>query len=191
MNLWQWTLRIAGLLVAATTTLAALAQPANSASSAASAAAAITAQSASNPTLQIQALKQIEVKLLGLPEPSGGPGWMGSLVIGAILAALSSIATTLIGADKRHALETDLQRSRHSHELEVARLNREHAEDLKVRDQEFQEALKRIDIQHQSTTQRASLSREDQKIETERRRLKQQTDASDLEIEVAVAAYGT
>ena len=139
------------------------------------------------PAQLLQVPKSIEIKLTGIPEPSGGPGWMGSAVIGAILAALASIATTVVAADKRTTLESALQQNKHSHETELAELSHAHTEELRERDQKFEVELKRVELEHQRSAQHASLTREDQKIATERQRLRQQTDASDLEIEVAIA----
>lgn len=151
----------AWLLLLALSAHIAMAQPTTSAGVAPVAPTATASQMPPYPALQVP--KQIELKLTGIPVPSSGPGWMGSLVIGAILAALSSIATTFIGAEERRKLETALQSSRLLHESELAKRN----------------------LEHEQSTQNNILSREDQKIETERRRLKQQTDASDLEIEIA------
>lgn len=137
------------------------------------------------PALQFP--KQIDLKFVGFPAPSSGPGWWGSLVLGAMLAAISSIATTVIGANKRRDLETALQNSRHAHDISMEQQSKAHQADLKRLEQSFQKEMKHAELQHEQSIHVDSLSRKDQEIATTRMVMRQQTDASDLEIEIAVA----
>ena len=165
-------------------------QPASTSAAASTTAQISTPPSAQGTTAILQMPKQLEVKIAGLPEPSSGPGWMGSLVIGAILSALSAIWTTIHAADRRSQLETALQQSRELHAVELANMARRHEDATKEQEQTFQREIRRIEHEHQKSSQHASLSREDQRIDTERRRLQETTNASALEIEVAVARLG-
>lgn len=155
---------------------------------------------------------EYKISIAGLPSPaapSSGPGWFGSTVLAALLAALASVITAWLNASKQSLLQTALQEAKLENDNLLAMATREHEETLRALDQRHQNdivlqqqshdaalkerdhnhatALKQLDLEHQRTAQGAMLKRDDQRLDTERQRLRRETDASDFEIEIAAA----
>ena len=180
------TMRFAKVLTSAFATffLSSQVLAAEAASAATSAVVAVPQKSSQTQTqpgmLTPTTPQQYEIKMSGLPAPGGGPGWLGSAVIAAVVAGiaslLSSIKTASISAEARQALETQLQAERLAHERV-----------MKTRAEEFQIELDRVTREHQTESQEASLSREDQKIGNEVARLRQAALTSDLDLELAAS----
>lgn len=130
--------------------------------------------------LTVDIPRRYEFKLSGLPEPvppSSGPGWWGSVVVAAIVAAIasvfSSMKTAAISAEARQSLETQLQAERHEHEREMS-----------SRTEAFQKELHAATQSHKTGSDQATLSREDRKIDNEVARLRQAALSASLELEV-------
>ncbi|RZI44253.1 hypothetical protein EGT07_02170 [Herbaspirillum sp. HC18] len=152
--------------------------PASSAPAATSAGEISQIRPSRTDTLTVAVPQQYEVKLSGLPGPGGGPGWLGSAVIAAVVAGIASVLsamkTAAISAEARQSLETQLQSERLEHER-----------DMKSRTEAFQRELDALTREHQTKSQQATLSREDQKIDNEVARLRHAALTSDFETELA------
>ncbi|MBJ7311522.1 hypothetical protein ACFOLJ_12080 [Rugamonas sp. CCM 8940] len=128
-----------------------------------------------------------EIKLSGMPAaaPAGGPGWTGSIIIGALLAGVASIITTLMGLEKRAQLETQLQSDRHLHEEKLREAEELHKSELARQERDANELLQATEQQFQRANQHNMLSREDQKIQAELERLRLSASTSGVELELA------
>lgn len=150
----------------------------------------------SYPPVSLSIPGSFSLKLEGIPQPSGGPGWFGSVFLAAIATGIASLIGIVVSADKRQKIESELQAAKLASDLrlqEMAEAHRKQLQDLEdqakdqlaEKERMFQAALRTRDHEHQRSSQVASLGREDRRIEIERDRLRQTTDASEIDIEVS------
>jgi hypothetical protein len=136
----------------------------------------------------------ITVNLTGLPKP-GGPGWIGSVVIAAILTGIASLIAAVINTNLKAEKDAELQNARQQfekalaserlqHEKDLQNLKLGHEKALADKREEYESARKILDLESQQSHQEASLTREDRRIDIERARLGQMDGASQIEIEV-------
>ncbi|WP_076999680.1 hypothetical protein [Variovorax sp. KK3] len=139
---------------------------------------------------------RVSIKIDGMPQPSTGPGWFTSAVLAALVTAIASLIGIIVAANKRRDVESELQNTKLGHELSLHQARQQHelvlqqvkddaADALAAKDRQLQAMQKARDQDIQETHQFATLSREDQRIELERERLRRTTGASDIDIEVS------
>jgi hypothetical protein len=174
-----------------------------------------------NPAAPAAPLKfpdSVSIKLEGIPQPSGGPGWVGSAVLAAIVAGIASLIGIVISAQKRQEVESRLQdekyevesrlqdeknegdrrlqkmedqakqklaQSEQNHRAQLQKMEDQAKKELAETEQYFQAWMKAKDHEHGRASQEAALGREDQRIRIERNRLRQTTNASEIEIQVS------